>query len=73
MIIDKNVAIPKTNHLGRQPAYPFHEMEIGDSFKVSPDKALLVRNASNGYGSRHGKKFSVRKMEDGTYRCWRIS
>lgn len=73
MIIEKNVSMSKLSPVGRKSIYPFGQMEIGDSFKVPSDKLISVRNASSIYGTRNGKKYTVRKMEDGTHRCWRTA
>jgi len=55
--------------------YPFRTMEVGESF-VQPDKALgmKLRGIIYQYGTRNGKKFSVKEDPDSEgYRCWRIS
>lgn len=72
MIIEKNVPLSDTLNKGRKATYPFGKMEVGDSFRVPEEKSVTVRNSSFVYGSRNGKKFTVRKHED-AYRCWRIA
>lgn len=69
--IDKDVSYPE---YGDHPLrkYPFHKMEVGDSFEVSSDLWRKIKNASWQYGNDHSKKFSVRKTATG-YRCWRIA
>lgn len=66
MKIEKSVELPKFN--GK---YPFHEMEVGDSFAC--ENQALVTSAANSYSKRHERKekFSVRKHGD-AFRCWRI-
>lgn len=52
--------------------YPFNEMEIGDSFLISPDiKTISVQVAALRFKRKTGKQFAFRKMPDGV-RCWRI-
>ena len=63
--IEKNVLIPKIASLQK---YPFHKMEIGDSFEVDPQIEQKVRSAAS--NSKYGK-FVVKKWED-KYRCWRV-
>ena len=73
--IDKDVPIPKKRGgPGAQPKYPWHQMEVGDSFfAAAPLKAVL--NAAGNWAHRHGVKFSGRAVtEDGVKgaRVWRI-
>ena len=51
--------------------YPFGGMEVGQSFAIDAGSVVLVRNAASAHGRKHGKKFSVRKV-DGVGRVWRI-
>jgi len=53
---------------GRKPKYPFADMEVGQSFEIPANG----RTAASVYGARTNKKFATRKMEDGTFRCWRL-
>lgn len=63
--IDKNVPLPAR--------FPFAGMKVGDSFAVPADvKRATVAVAASRYGKENGKVFSVRKMKDGSYRCWRL-
>ena len=52
--------------------YPFFVMEVGDSFEVPIEKKNSIYKCASSYGKRHGQKFSVRKFDDATYRCWRV-
>ena len=60
---------------GRRGAYPFADMEIGDSFNsgIPSTKyqaaASFKANASQ-HGVRYGKKF-VTRVIDGEIWCWR--
>ena len=70
-VIQKGVPIPplpKRTGGPRSRQYPFHEMEVGDSFVASP----RVCQASTEYGSRYGKKFTTRRVDDVFVRVWRI-
>jgi hypothetical protein len=72
--IEKNVPLPPSMRQRHASAfYPFGEMQIGDSFRVSgAAKAKRAGNAANAYGRRNSKKFLLRKDGDG-YRCWRVA
>lgn len=68
-----------TNLRGRGVKYPFTEMKIGESFSVShPDPKFLkrlhyrARNAAFQHGNLHGCLFSIRSIDDNTFRIWRI-
>lgn len=68
--IDKNIPTPgKARRVGAPKKYPFSEMEVGDSFEY-PIKSVAFAASANGI--KFGKKFTVRKTENG-YRCWRIA
>lgn len=65
MEIEKQVPVPKK--------YPFHQMQVGDSFAIPPEKRrTTVAVAATRFGNKNGMKFVVRMMPDRTYRCWRI-
>lgn len=68
--IETGVPIP-ANAIKHQ--YPFSQMDVGDSFYVSPDKPITkasVWGSASLYGKKHGKKFVVRKDGEG-FRVWR--
>lgn len=50
--------------------YPFGKMEVGDAFPVPEEDRARVQVAACHFGTRHGKKYSVRKDVDGQY--WAI-
>jgi len=69
--IDKDVPVPAAN--AHASKYPFHLMEIGDSFFVSdedrnPDH---MRSTAAIHGKRNQTRYRVRKVENGA-RVWRI-
>ena len=53
--------------------YPFNTMEVGDSFALGNLSRDTVSNAAYAYGKINSNKFSVRKLPDGTHRCWRLA
>lgn len=63
----------------RPPIYPFHTLEVGDSFALNlplddPHFTTRLTAAARKHTSRHGSKFSVRTMNYANeVRCWRIS
>ena len=69
--IEKNVPILPMGKRVRQ--YPFHEMEVGDSFAC--EDVELVRHASNYWAKKLSMKFATRTTDTktGAGRIWRIS
>ena len=69
--IQKGIPVPK-RAFGRTCRYPWHEMEVGDSFlfpvNVSPS---FCYGAASRASQTYGKKFVVRKTTEG-FRCWRV-
>jgi hypothetical protein len=54
--------------------YPFGEMKVNDSFAVPPTiKRTTINVAAKRFGDKHGMKFTVRMVDDRSYRCWRIA
>lgn len=71
-VIESDVVMPEREWgTGRKPIYPFGQMKVGDSFMLPKKLNKKVMSASNYFGRRNGKKFSVLKVKGG-YRCWRI-
>lgn len=84
--IEKNVPVPPKRGGGREPCYPFADMDIGDSFSVplvgaptSPsacnDSATQrLSCAASAHFKRNNRKFTVRELRDeGVARCWRVA
>jgi hypothetical protein len=70
--VEKNVARQGFGKGDQTRKYPFPEMEVGDSFHFQ-QRDSRVGTAAYAWGKANGgKKFSVRKQADGTYRCWRV-
>lgn len=65
MQVEKDVPMPNK--------YPFHEMEVGDSFELAPTmKRSTVTVAAQRWGQKNGgAKFTIRKTGQNTFRCWR--
>lgn len=82
--IEKDVPLPQGAGRGWRK-YPFCDMEVGDSFLVPRDEVKLRSVGSNGrlgaatiytaasqYGRRLGRRFTARKLPDGSVRVWRV-
>lgn len=66
--IEKNVPIPPSQKAGR---FPYEELDVGDSFKVSGIKLQSVCNSNYRAWKKTGRKFTARQEEDGV-RVWRV-
>lgn len=53
--------------------YPFGKMEVGDSFALPSKESNRVSMSATQYFKRHGARFTVRKVDSETHRCWRVS
>ncbi len=69
--IEKSVPMPR----GRTNRYPWHDMEVGDSFQFPPTQPAVNFHTNAAAATRRyaPKKFVARKVGDGTYRCWRTA
>lgn len=78
--IDSSTPVP-----ARRNRYPFGEMQPGQSFAIADQaESRKVRNAAYQYARKANQatlkatgtagtlKFSLRKVEDGTFRLWRV-
>lgn len=54
-------------------SYPWHGLEVGDSFDVPAGKVGSVRAAARVASMTNGKVFRVFRTEDGGHACWRVS
>jgi hypothetical protein len=72
MKIEKGIPMPGRNK-PRNTKYPWEQMEeVGDSFLVPSDAGVATfRATAHNYGLRHNKKFTIRAVGGGRYRCWR--
>ena len=80
--IDKNIPIPAPHNVnGRPGIYPWHEMEIGDSFAITSEDPKKTRNqlsasAQRGSIRKTGRKFTIRVVTENDkqiVRVWRIA
>lgn len=69
--IDKNVPFPK-RRVVRPSQYPFLQMAIGDSFVFSEKERTKVQSSAAWATKKIGWRFSTRRVDDRTYRCWRL-
>lgn len=66
--LSKGVDLPKPRVVF---AYPYGEMEVGDSFVVPAEYRAKVLNANYRAGKRLGRKF-VARSEGHSLRVWRV-
>lgn len=83
--VDKDVPVPRErNHYGRGPRssiYPFDQMEVGDSFRVSTSQIRStrgVRALMNSIRVAAARvlgpgNYTVRREGYDAARCWRIN
>lgn len=65
MKVESNIPLPAI--------YPFAKMKVGDSFAIPADiKRTAVSVSAKRFGVKHNMRFTIRKMPDGSYRCWRL-
>ena len=67
--IEKGIEIPKAK-FGQPPKYPVYFLEVGDSFKFPIEAHSQVRMAIR---RSKPKKFTIRKIDEGHMRCWRLT
>ena len=67
--IDKNIPLPPSKRA--KSAYPWAEMEVGDSFATALAPSSASASASQA-GKRLGKRFIARAEASGS-RIWRIA
>lgn len=74
--IERGVPLIKSVRRGKNCKYPWHDMEVGDSFVVPIDGSLkrpLSTMSSLCMGhSQNGKQFQARQMPEGI-RVWRTA
>jgi hypothetical protein len=67
--IDKNVKMPEPPAKGRRTKYPWHLLEVGDSFEINMPLQVARTNARQA-GARYGKMFDA-QLYRGKVRVWR--
>ena len=69
--IQKNISMPPARPGRRAHTYPFADMDVGDSFKVSPAKTKTAQQYAYAFGKKNKQKFAARRVAGGT-RIWRV-
>lgn len=67
--IETNVPIPGSR-AGRPRRWPIYTMDVDESFLFPIEMHSSVRGAIR---RSKPKKFVIRKIDDGHYRCWRVA
>ena len=68
-VVEAGYELPRTAR--RCYKYPFDSMNVGDSFSLSEKDRGSASGAASNYGKAYKRKYTVRKIDDGQYRCWR--
>lgn len=53
--------------------YPFFKLEVGDAFRVPEGNYGTIRTLASRYNGRGGRRFTVRKQDDGAYVVVRLA
>ena len=75
IVIERGIPLPPCNR-GRpsgQRVWPLETMRPGESFAIPGKRVKAVRAAAQNAKRRTGWKFTVRKMQDGSYRAFRVA
>ena len=67
--VEKGIEIPKAK-VGQPPKYPVYMMNEGESFKFPIEAHSQVRGAIR---RSKPKRFTIRKIDEGHMRCWRVA
>jgi hypothetical protein len=70
--IEKNIPIPDGNRSRTGYFDSLGKMEVGDSFKFDIKLRNRISGAASFFKFRHGREFTIRKLNDKECRCWRI-
>ena len=73
--IEAHIPVPPVNNnpkKQRNCKYPWHSMQVGDSFFVADFTVSSFCSTAYSAGRRHGKKYTLRSM-DGGVRVWRLA
>lgn len=69
VVIEKNIPVPTQQRQESSWAKFLSQLEVGDSFVVPNDK---VANGLYNYFKKLTMRCSVREIENGFYRVWRV-
>lgn len=79
IIIEKDIPLPRKSVGGKKIQYPWHEMAVGDSFKVDIDGknpksiASMLATSARQFSRRHNLKYYFATRVFATeVRIWRI-
>lgn len=67
--------VPVTPHKNGYATYPFARMNVGDSFAIKTDTMRQRVSSAVCHYVRENEpelKFTVRRVDDGGWRCWRM-
>jgi len=72
--IEKDVPISKVlvTGAGKLAIYPFRMMEVGDSFLIEQPGKTACQLSGSANKRFAPKRFTTRKLSDGSRRIWRI-
>ena len=68
IVIDKDIPIPRRRSQNEQ--YPWHDLQVGDSFFVAGAKLKSLRSSSSQMKRKTNHNYLVREV-DGGVRVWR--
>lgn len=52
--------------------YPFADMMVGDMFEIEREKMSTIRSYATNFWRKYSMVFSIRKIDDNTFGCWRV-
>lgn len=68
--VESGIPIPAKNP-GRNPLMPFDQLDVGQSFLREGAKETSLRSSKNYWEKKLGKKFTIRKVSENSFRIWR--
>ncbi len=68
--VDKGIPVPVKRRV--RSAVPVSQMEVGDSILFPISSRPTVQSRASRVKASTGKQFTIRKVEDGFCRVWRI-
>ncbi len=77
--IEKNIPIParwEWEYMRKRKknlAWPFKDMEVGDSFLLRDNYSIRAASASKVWGTRHKRTFTCQRVSAYNFRLWRTS
>lgn len=71
--IEKEVPLPANSGRGRGRLYPFHDMEVGDSFLVKDKKIAVVCRSIMYFRRKHPEMQFTSRTIGNDVRVWRFA